>query len=233
MAKELPRLKLGKGAAFVKTRMKRLPQEEETWEADFRALPKPTGQTDTRYLGVVVVLPKGDPLVYLPVEYNLTVNDLADLLAEAMRRPLTGSPRRPAHMHFRGNPRWEELFPHLKELGIETSVHDELPLLEIVYEDFLRQMRKASPGPIIMVSPGSTAVEEQFPAIAQWVRDGHIEIGDQEGFGFVVRALDYGGQVFEDDKPRTLGEALTALEIGLRQWFKEQGIKLVHPPTPE
>ena len=51
--------------------------------------------------------------------------------------------------------------------------------------------------------------------------------------GFVVRALDYGGLVFEDDKPRTLAEAMAALEIGLRQWFKEQGIKLVHPPTPE
>jgi hypothetical protein len=96
-------------------------------------------------------------------------------------------------------------------------------------------MRKASPGPIIVVSPGLTSVEEQFPAIAQWVRDGHIEIGDQEGCGFVVRALDYGGQVFEDDKPRTLAEALAALEIGLRKWFREQGIKLVQPiaRTPE
>jgi hypothetical protein len=32
---------LGKGAAFVKSRFKRLHQEDETWEADFRALPKP------------------------------------------------------------------------------------------------------------------------------------------------------------------------------------------------
>ena len=55
---------------------------------------------------------------------------------------------------------------------------------------------------------------------------GHIEIGDQEGFGFVVRALDYGGLVFEDDKPRTLAEAMAALEIGLRKWFKEQGIEV-------
>jgi hypothetical protein len=233
VAPELPRLRLGKGAAFVKTQLKRLRQAKETWEADFRALPKPKGQTETHYLGLVVALPTGNPLVYLPVEYTPNVNDLADLLAEAMRRPLTGSARRPDHIHFRGNPRWEELFPHLKELGIETSIHDELPLLEIVYDDFLRQMRKASPGPIIMVSPGLTSVEEQFPAIAQWVQDGHIEIGDQEGFGFVVRALDYGGQAFEDNKPRTFTEALAALEIGLRKWFKEQGIKLVHPPTPE
>jgi hypothetical protein len=30
-----------------------------------------------------------------------------------------------------------------------------------------------------------------FPAIAQWVWDGHIEIGDQEGLGFVAMAIDY------------------------------------------
>lgn len=35
MAKAQLRLKLGKSASFVKTRLKRLPQEEETWEADF------------------------------------------------------------------------------------------------------------------------------------------------------------------------------------------------------
>ena len=173
-----------------------------------------------------MALPKGNPLVYLPVEYTPNVNDLADLLADALRRPLTGSAHRPSHLHFRANPRWEELFPHLKELGIEISIQDDLPLLEIVYEDFLRQMRKASPGPIIMVSPGSTHVEEKFPAIAQWVRDGHIEIGDQEGEGFVVRALDYGGVVFEDDKPRTLAEAMATLEKGLTEYFEREGIEI-------
>jgi hypothetical protein len=59
-----------------------------------------------------------------------------------------------------------------------------------------------------------------------WVRGyGHIEIGDQEMFGFVVRALDYGGVVFEDDKPDTLAEAMAALENGLRKWLEEQGIE--------
>jgi hypothetical protein len=226
MAKEQTRLKLGKGAAFVKTHLKQLRQERETWEADIRTLPKPMGQTETHYLGLVVALPKGDPLVYLALEYTPNVNDLADLLADAMRRPLTGSARRPEHIHFRGNPRWEELFPHLKEMGIETSIQEELPRVEEVYEDFLRQMRKARPGPIIMLSPGSTHVDEQFPSIAKWVQGyGHIEIGDQEGISFVARALDYGGQVFEDDKPNTLAEALAALEKGLTEWFKEQGIE--------
>jgi len=50
-----------------------------------------------------------------------------------------------------------------------------------------------------------------------------IEIGDQEMFGFVARALDHGGLAFEDDKPDTLAEALAALEKGLKKWFEEQG----------
>jgi hypothetical protein len=91
MAEEHPRLKLGKRASFVKTHIRQLPQVDETWEADFRASPKPMGQAETHYLGLAVALPEGDPLVYMPVEYTPTVNDLADLLADAMRRPLTGS----------------------------------------------------------------------------------------------------------------------------------------------
>jgi len=41
MRRKADSLKLGKGAAFDMARLKRLRQEDETWEADFRALPKP------------------------------------------------------------------------------------------------------------------------------------------------------------------------------------------------
>ena len=44
-------------------------------------------------------------------------------------------------------------------------------------------------------------------------------------FGFVARALDYGGKAFEDDKPDTLAEAL-ALKNGPAKWYKEQRIEL-------
>src|SRR3984893_3635824 len=108
------------------------------------------GQTETHYLGLVAALPNGDPLVYLPMEYTPTVNDLADLLADAMQRHLTRSARRPQRIHCRHNPRWEELFTHLKELGIEVTIQDELPEVEEVYLDFLRQMRKAGAGPMIV-----------------------------------------------------------------------------------
>jgi hypothetical protein len=223
MAQEHPRLKLGKRAAFVKTHLKRLPRQEETWEVDFRALPKPAGQADTHYLGLAVALPRGDPLIYLPVEYTPTVNDLADLLADAMRRPLTGSARRPGHMHFRANPRWDELYPRLKELGVEVTLHDDLPELEEVYLDFLREMRKASPGPIILLSPRPVDPGRQFPAIGQWVQEsGWIEVGRRKEAGFIARALDDAGLVFENNSSTTLAEALAALEESLAGRVRNQ-----------
>ena len=70
-------------------------------------------------------------------------------------------------------------------------------------------------------------IEAVFPAISKYVRGyGYVEIGDQESFGFVVRALGYGGLDFVDDTPETLAEALTVLESGLSKWFQEQGVKL-------
>ena len=70
-------------------------------------------------------------------------------------------------------------------------------------------------------------VELMFPAIAKYVSGcGYIEIGDQESFGFVVRALGYGGLEYEDDTPETLAEAMVVLEAGLSKWFEEQGIEL-------
>jgi hypothetical protein len=219
MAQEHPRLKLGKRAAFVKTHLKRLPRQEETWEVDFRALPRPAGHTDTHYLGLAVVLPTGDPLVYLPVEYTPTVNDLAG----AMRRPLTGSARRPGHLHLRANPRWEELFPHLKELGVEVTLHDDLPELGEVHLDFLREMRKARPGSVIMLSPRPADPGRQFPALGRWVREGgRIEVGRRKEAGFVARALDDAGLVFENNSSTTLAEALAALEEGLAGRFGNQ-----------
>ena len=58
MAEE-EKLKLGKGAAFVKSRLQPLPQGDDTWAADFRALPRPITQTVTHYQGMVVTLPDG------------------------------------------------------------------------------------------------------------------------------------------------------------------------------
>jgi hypothetical protein len=226
VARERKRLVLGKGAAFVKSRLKRLPQEDESWEADFRALPKPLSQNQTHYLGLVVVQGEGSVLAEEQVEHTPEVNDLATLLAHAMRRPLTGPGHRPRRVRVRKNPRWPELFPHLREIGVETVVDCDLDTLRTAYHDHLRRVREARRKGMVKPTAEQASVERLFPALARWVPDGHIEIGDQEGFGFVARALDYGGLAFEDDRPNTLAEALASLEKGIRAWYEEQGIEL-------
>src|SRR5205807_173935 len=178
------------------------------------------------YLGMVLTQPDGFLLAESEVEKKPTVNDLATLLANAMRRPFVEGLHRPRRIHLRGHPQWQELFPHLKEVGIEVAVRSELPKVAEAYREYLQDVSEVQSAGKVEPSAEQQSVEKLFPAIAQWVRDGHIEIGDQEGFGFVVRALDYGGLVFENDKPDTLAEALAALEKGLTKWFKEQGIEV-------
>jgi hypothetical protein len=220
-------LKLGKGTAFVKAHLKRLRQADDTWEAYFRALPKPMRRTETHYLGMVVTQPDGIFLADSHVEGRPTVNDLATLLAHAMCGPLTEGAHRPARLSLRGHRQWQPLLPHLKELNIEVSVQLELPTFNRVFERCFRDMEKTRSRGNFKPTAEQAAVEQKFPAIAQWVRGyGHIEIGDQEMFGFVVRAMDYGGVVLEDDKPATLAEAMAALEKGLAEYFEREGIEL-------
>jgi len=37
---------------------------------------------------------------------------------------------------MRGNPRWKELVPHLKEIGIEVVVQSDLPQVNEAYTEF-------------------------------------------------------------------------------------------------
>ena len=65
-------------------------------------------------------------------------------------------------------------------------------------------------------------IEEQFPAVAKWVRSyGWIEVGSEQTFGFVVRALDDGGLIYNSEDCSTLVDAMAALETGLAAWFED------------
>lgn len=62
-----------------------------------------------------------------------------------------------------------------------------------------------------------TETDDRFPAIAAWIQQGWIEIGNQERTGFSVMALDCGGIVYEDKNCSSLIECLESLERGLRE----------------
>ncbi len=226
MAEE-EKLKLGKGVAFVKSRLKVLIKCDDVWEADFQALPRPIMQNETHYLGMVVTEGDGSLLADLPVHGRPSVNDLATLLANAMRRPFDGNARRPKLVRLRGHHQWRELFPVLKELGVEVSVERRLTGTEGAYLEHLRRLRDERRAGMVKPTSAQWKVEATFPVIARYVRGyGYVEIGDLESFGFVVRAIGYGGMDFEDDRPETLAEAMVVLEAGLARWFEDQGVEI-------
>lgn len=221
------KLKLGKGVAFVKSQLKRLRQEDETWEADFRAMPKSIRQSATHYVGMVLSQPDRILLAQSDVNQSPTVNDLATLLADAMQRPLFEGQHRPSRILLRDNPKWKPLFPALNDIGVQVDLVGELPLVNEEFDDFIAHMNKARSAKATKPPKEQRMVEKTFPAIVRWVRwYGHIEIGDQDSLGFVARALDYGGLIFEDDKPRTLAESMAALEAALVRWFDKEGIEI-------
>ena len=218
------KLKLGKGSSFVKSRLRRFPQEDDVWEADFQ--PIPDEEHVEFWLGMVVGQEIGVELAHQVLDTPPTVNDLARILAEAIQRPIIeGSRHRPLTVLLRDNPQWEELLPHLQELGIEVLTNDLLPAWSEAAKDsgieHARQMRSFRSPTITQ----DTLLAAMFPTIAKWVRHGGwIEIGEQEQSGFVVRALDAGGLVFEDTEARTLDEAMTVLERGIAEQIENQGI---------
>jgi len=145
MANDEQHLKLGKGAGFVKSRLRRLPQFNDSWEADIQPIRDEQGVEF--WLGMVVEQEHGAVLSIRSLDHAPTVNDLATLLAHAMHRPLTENRhQRPATILLRQHPQWDELLRLLEELRIDVVLTDRLPAWTDAVDGFAvaweRQMRK-------------------------------------------------------------------------------------------
>lgn len=222
----LIKLTLGKGSPFVKSRLRRYPQCDDVWEVDFQ--PIPDEENVEFWLGMAVHQEVDVELSHEVLQSPPTVNDLARLIAEAIKRPIIeGTRQRPGTLILRDDPQWQELLPHLRELGIDIQIAAVLPAWKQAAEDggieHARQMLSLAPPRITR----DTMLAAMFPTVVKWIcSGGRIEIGDQDGQGFVVRALDHGGHVFEDHDARTLDEAMAALEAGIAAYVQEHGIDL-------
>ena len=144
MADRHPKLKLGKGASFfVKTQLRRLRQEDEIWEADFFPIPCSDSEHSSVWWGLVLSHSHENVLAQRMVEEPPNVNDLAGLLAEAMRRPLVDFSHRPRRLYLRARPEWAELLPHLKQIGIEAVSQDSLAKWDRNFGDLQAQVEQA------------------------------------------------------------------------------------------
>jgi hypothetical protein len=211
-------LKLGKGVAFVKSQLIRLPQdEEEIWEADF--MPWRVGPTEPVRGWMGLVVHQEDWLVAeTQMEQPPSINDMATLLANAMCRPYGEHRCRPRTIRLRKRREWELLHPHLAQLGIEVSAAPRLAHWDKAFKQCCREAAESK------AKLRAAGLEAKYPYVAAFVKQlGCIEIGHQEEVGFVVRAVDNGGLVFETQKPKTFHAAMAALERGIGKWLGKHG----------
>jgi hypothetical protein len=128
-------LKLGKGAAFVKSRLRRHPQEDNTWEAAFQPIRTESGEVEF-WLGMVVLQDIQIDLTHLILDAAPNINDRARLIANAIQRPLIECSRhRPETLLVSVNEDWLELSPHLCDIGIAVETVQTLPVWWMVAED--------------------------------------------------------------------------------------------------
>ena len=145
MRKWSDNFKLGK-SAFIKRELRLLPLTEAEFDADFFFDRESSNKDQERWMGMVIEREFGGVLAVEDVQLPPpTVNDLANLLGHAMLRPLTGGDRqRPGELHLRDRPQWQELLPHLRQLGIEVVLADELPWFDDAVVDWVEQRKSKS-----------------------------------------------------------------------------------------
>ena len=135
------KLKLGKTSAFVKRDLRILPLTDAEFEADFFL----DGEFSTKrrevWTGMVIEREFGALLAMENVKWPPpTVNDLATLLAHAMFRPLDeGDRQRPRTICLRDRSQWQELLPHLRQLGIEIVSGDDLPRFDEAVIEWMQE----------------------------------------------------------------------------------------------
>ncbi len=137
-------LKLGKTSAFVKRDLRLLPLTEAEFEADFFLDRGFSTKRREAWTGMVIKREFGALLAMEDVQWPPpTVNDLATLLAHAMQRPWTeGDRQRPRMIYLRDRPQWQELLPHLRQLGIEVVLSDDLPRFDEAVIDWMQKTTK-------------------------------------------------------------------------------------------
>jgi hypothetical protein len=137
------KLKLDKSSAFVKRDIRSLPQTDAEFEADFFHDPKHSTERQEHWVGIAVQREDGSVLAVEEVPMPPpTVNGLASLLAHAMLRPLTeGNRRRPSTIYLRDRPQWQELLPHLQQLGVEIVFSEDLPRFDEAVMEWIQKTR--------------------------------------------------------------------------------------------
>lgn len=132
---------LARRRSFVKPRLLRLPQESHGMEVDFCALPDNVCDEHGLWLGLVVDHGLGLILMTNILDEPPIVQNLLEILSEAVECPRPNGRFRPEVVFLGDNPEWEQLVPHLRHVGIETVVTEGLSYWETKAEESIEWLR--------------------------------------------------------------------------------------------
>jgi tetratricopeptide (TPR) repeat protein len=129
--------------AEVKKSLLRLPQRFGTeWQASIHRLPTWVEEAGTMYRPWSILAVDYSEHLILGQEMVVerpTAATVFDQLVQTMERPAIGEPHRPSEIQVREEPLWEEIRPHLEEIGVDCIYRTELD--EIAYiQDQMQQM---------------------------------------------------------------------------------------------
>jgi tetratricopeptide (TPR) repeat protein len=151
-----------------------LPQSDDIWQADFRPSNEwiEIGGQPARPWLILVANRSSDLILSHRITDEIPSSAvLFDLLAQGMQHPMAGEPHRPSKLQVRPNERWEDLRPHLDEIGIALSVVDNLDLIENIMEG-MGEPFGGETGPGLLDMPGMKPeqVARFFVAAASFYR---------------------------------------------------------------
>jgi len=122
---------------IVKQRLRKLPQRADAWQSGWiRLVSRVKTDAGPVHPWAALVVSETSELILghtISLE-EPSVDQLWDALAQAMEKPAAGPAYRPTSLRVRKHAYWEELRPHLEELGIRLEVGD-FELIDTVLQE--------------------------------------------------------------------------------------------------
>ena len=133
----------------VKTWLKkRLPHEDDVWQADFRQIPtwmEIDGEKTMRPWLVLVTSRDSNLVLAHEAAYETPSPQLLwDVLVQAMQHPAGGEAHRPGELQVRPGEPWDSLRPHLEEIGVRLTAAEELDAVAAVLQGLGRRLAARS-----------------------------------------------------------------------------------------
>jgi len=157
--------------------VRRLEQTQSVWQASVRLAPSwvvPKGKPAYRPFLALVVDPDADKVRITHIfEQRPTPEEVASLLAKAMRRPSLGAGRRcrPACIGLDDNDLVTALQPMLAKMGVACVYRASLPYLDDAVRSFAAYLDEdALPGLLSVPGVSRPLAEELFAAVAEFHR---------------------------------------------------------------